>query len=382
MNYGRPLRFLAILLLSWVCARLYFISPFAGEDGGDAPALIAERMPDPIRVERPAEPSTGDTEYGVPRTEPSTGDTLVGVARTPARSSPGAAKPARRAIALARRPATPRFATRSAPPPFVTPPAPPLLRPIDPAPRQPAEFAAAAGSAAPPLLALQPDATAPAPVRARRLSGYAFAFVREGGGASGLAGSFSQLGGSQAGLRLDYALGRDPAKGLALTARAYAPLAVRPGREAAVGLKYKPLRNSSLAFVAERRIGLNRGGRDAFAAYAYGGVGPFALPAGFRLEAYGQAGVVGLKSTDLFADGQVTALKTVTSTDRVNVSVGAGAWGGTQPGASRLDIGPRVRAGLNLPGGRGVGLSVDYRVRIAGDARPGSGVAVTLDTSF
>jgi hypothetical protein len=63
------------------------------------------------------------------------------------------------------------------------------------------------------------------------------------------------------------------------------------------------------------------------------------------------------------------------------VRVGAAAWGAAQPGAARLDLGPR--AALSLPHGPAtVTAAIEYRVRVAGRARPGSGAAVTLSTGF
>ncbi|MCH2487899.1 MAG: hypothetical protein MK010_09195, partial [Erythrobacter sp.] len=67
--------------------------------------------------------------------------------------------------------------------------------------------------------------------------------------------------------------------------------------------------------------------------------------------------------------------------DLGEISIGAGAWGGVQRGAGRLDIGPSASVALRL-GRSPVWLSADYRFRIAGDAQPGSGAAVTLSTGF
>ena len=68
----------------------------------------------------------------------------------------------------------------------------------------------------------------------------------------------------------------------------------------------------------------------------------------------------------------------------MTLSGGIGAWGGVQSAAylaDRVDVGPSLRlrwAGAPLP----VALSVDYRVRVAGNAAPGSGIAVTVSTAF
>ena len=213
----------------------------------------------------------------------------------------------------------------------------------------------------------------------RRISGYGWVFVRSPNGGNGLAES-GQLGGSQAGLRLDYALGADPARGLRLSARISAPLAGK-GREAAFGIGWKPGAGLPLALTIERRIGLDAAGRDAFAAGVAGGIGAVALPADFRLEAYGQAGMVGLRHRDAYADGAAGALRPVMAVPGASVSAGAGIWGAAQPGVARLDVGPRIRATIDLGGAR-IGAAVDWRQRIAGDAGPRSGLAITLDGSF
>jgi hypothetical protein len=100
------------------------------------------------------------------------------------------------------------------------------------------------------------------------------------------------------------------------------------------------------------------------------------LPGGLRGEAYGQAGIVGARSRDLFVDGSARATIPVGP-----VEIGGGAWGAAQPGLARLDAGPS--ASYRLPV-RGANLRVqaDWRFRIAGDAAPGSGPALTVAADF
>jgi hypothetical protein len=126
----------------------------------------------------------------------------------------------------------------------------------------------------------------------------------------------------------------------------------------------------------ERRQAIGRGGRSAFALGVYGGVSGQRLPAGLRLDAFGQAGSVGARSRDLFADGSARVTMRAGRFD-----VGGGVWGGAQPGASRLDAGPHVSLRLPLAG-ESVRLSAEWRFRIAGDAQPGSGPALSLGTDF
>lgn len=114
-----------------------------------------------------------------------------------------------------------------------------------------------------------------------------------------------------------------------------------------------------------------------FALLGHGGVSDRSLLGALRLDVYGQAGIVGARARDRFADG---AVRIGLPVDR-RLRVGGGIWGAAQPGAARLDVGPHVS--LRLPAERAqIWIAADWRVRIAGDAEPGSGPALTLATDF
>jgi len=183
------------------------------------------------------------------------------------------------------------------------------------------------------------------------------------------------LGGSQAGARLTWRF--NPA--FAANLRVSAPL--RQGQrkfagEAAVGLSWQPLQSVPVRLMAERRkaVGAAGGGRDAFALLAEGGVYEKALPWEFRLDGYAQTGVVGARTRDWFVDGGAT----VTRPFLRRYAFGLGAWGGAQPGLSRLDVGPRMSMQIRP----GIRAHVDYRYRLFGSAKPGSGFAATVATDF
>lgn len=203
----------------------------------------------------------------------------------------------------------------------------------------------------------------------RRLTGSMWGIARQGV-AVGLPGG--QLGGSQAGVRVAYALGA--ARRTALTARLSAPLEGR-GREAAVGVEFRPAR-LPLRIVAEQRVPLD-GGRGGRAFYAVGGITPAPVAAGFRLEAYAQGGVVVRGRARGFADGAARLTRPVSGA----FDLGAGAWAGVQPGVARVDLGPTI--GLSLPvARRRIRVSLDWRQRVAGQARPGSGPALSIGSDF
>lgn len=194
------------------------------------------------------------------------------------------------------------------------------------------------------------------------------------GGRGGLAEA-GTLGASQAGLLASWRLGGGAPSSLFLTGRLSAPLGSR-GAEAAVGLEWRPSRRVPVRIVGERRQRIAGEGRSAFALLAHGGVSDRPLAGGLVLDAYAQAGVVGLRSRDLFADGGATLTRPLGP-----VALGAGLWGGVQPGLARLDAGPAASAKLRA-GPVAVRVAAEYRFRIAGEAAPGSGPVLTIGTSF
>jgi hypothetical protein len=203
-----------------------------------------------------------------------------------------------------------------------------------------------------------------------RLSFSGWAMVREGEGSQLAAGG--TLGGSQVGARLTYRL----TPSLALSGRVSSPLE-GDGAEVAVGVEWQPSAAVPVKLLAERRQAIGDDGRSDFALLAHGGVSGVPVAGPVVAEAYAQAGVIGVRDRDLFADGAVKLGVPVGG----GVSAGAGAWGAAQPGAARLDVGPQVT--LTLPGGPAVvKVAAEWRVRVAGDAGPGSGPALTLSTGF
>jgi hypothetical protein len=221
--------------------------------------------------------------------------------------------------------------------------------------------AEAAASAIPVSLAL-----AGAVDHAPRFSLSAWMLVR-GDVSPGLAAA-GQLGGSQVGVRARFAL----AERVHLAARLSGPLQSRLGKEAAIAVDVRPFRAVPVTLTLERRIGLDRGGRDAFSMGAFGGFDR-QVARGLRLDGYAQAGIVGLRRRDAYVDGSLRVARDVIGP----VSAGAGLWGGAQPGAARLDVGPQLvlRTG-------GLRLGAEWRQRVAGDARPDSGPVLSLGADF
>lgn len=193
---------------------------------------------------------------------------------------------------------------------------------------------------------------------------------------TGVAGSRSlatggQLGASQAGARLVYNWSRQ----IALAARVSSEVG-RRGGEVAAGMRVHPLINIPVWLTAERRqaVGQYGGGRNAFAVFLEGGLYRQPLPWRFSFDTYLQGGVVGVRSRDWFVDGAFAVTRPVFR----NISAGFGIWGAAQPGLSRLDAGPRVSMKVR----KNLNVHFDWRQKLVGNARPGSGPALTLSGDF
>ena len=294
--------------------------------------------------------------------------------------------------------AYPRWpAGAQAPPPYYVPHpyAIPAAAPAIPPPRPEWSLPSRAGSSAPEFyspikpidewevstLAAFPErrSSAPAPVlapgrvdgRLDRLQLSSWALLR-GSPAPGALATGGTLGGSQAGARLTYAFN----PWLAASLRTTSPVGGSRGAEVAAGVRVIPFRSIPVAITAERRqaISPHGGGRSAFALFAEGGLYRRPMPWSFNLDAYVQAGIVGLSSRDLFVDGAFAFTRPVYG----RFSAGMGVWGGAQPGVYRIDAGPRISVRVR----DNIHAHLDWRQRIVGNAEPASGPALTLAADF
>lgn len=209
--------------------------------------------------------------------------------------------------------------------------------------------------------------------QARRWSVDSWVLWREGGNGFNLPGAglpgaslpSGAYGSSQAGMVLRYRLSPSSGHRPTLYLRASSGLYRPRGEELALGLALRPLPKLPVALMAEGRVTRTATGdvvRPAFAAVTE--LPPASLPLGLRGEAYGQAGWVGGKDKTPFIDGQVRLDKAVTRAGKAEFRLGAGAWGGAQKGASRLDMGPS--ASFDLP----VGGSIPGLAPTTGSALP------------
>ena len=240
---------------------------------------------------------------------------------------------------------------------------------------EPFAFNAPAAFAPAPSRPGEAQSPPPPPPKLDRLQLTSWALLRNGLGNSSLAQG-GTLGGSQVGARLTYKFTPEIAASLRFSSSAGG---VR-GAEAAAGVRWQPFRSLPVALNVERRQRLGRfGGRSDFAAFAEGGLYQLPVALGFDLDAYAQAGIVGVKRSDWFADGAMTLTRPLWR----GFSGGLGIWAGGQsnePNGSiyRVDGGPRLTYQVR----RNVRIHADYRQRLVGDALPRSGPALTIAGDF
>ncbi len=333
MTGGRPLRFLALSLGGWVMMRAALLLPEIGSFPPSAiiPRLIKAIVPD-----------------------------VAAAVREPAPIPPLVEPPPPRTVVL------PQVRTVTQ-----VPPLPQIIE-------TPTGRSTAIVQARPAIVA--PVDTIPSPVsppiparNASRLNGSAWLLVR-GGPAGTVSGG--QLGASQGGMRLTYALG--DRRRVALAARIAAPLR-GAGREAALGIEWQPTR-LPIRLVAEQRFVLD-GGRGGPTVGVIAGYGPSDIAPGIRLEAYGQAGAIARDTIEGFVDASTRVTHPFGAVAGVRIDAGIGAWGSAQRAAERLDIGPTIVATMPVAG-KSIRLALDWRERITGTARPGSGPALSIGSDF
>lgn len=221
-----------------------------------------------------------------------------------------------------------------------------------------------------------------------RWSADGWAFWRQGSDAAPVSqGRVPIYGASQVGAVLQFRIAAAAARDPRLYARAYRALVRRGEHELALGASFRPVGKVPVRVAGEVRL------TDAAftnevrpSAYAVTELAPVRLAYGAQLEAYGQAGWVGGASATAFADGQASVTREVgvvakASDNALRLSVGAGAWGGAQDDAQRIDLGPTMRLDLTV-GDVPARLSLDWRERVGGQAEPDSGLAATLSARF
>lgn len=191
-----------------------------------------------------------------------------------------------------------------------------------------------------------------------------------------------QLGGSQVGTKVTTEI-RSLGKSLHLNGFARVSSALTPfeAGEAAIGVSLRHSGRLVSEIQVERRIKLSEGGRNDFALVGSTSIYDLPITPLIKLEGYAQAGVVGLKCRDLFVDASVRANQRLMRTKGSELSAGASIWAAAQPDVSRIDVGPQITLKQHIGKG-GFRISGEWRFRVAGNARPNSGPALTAGFDF
>lgn len=219
---------------------------------------------------------------------------------------------------------------------------------------------------------------------ARRWRVDGWALWREGSGfaRSPSTSRISGYGGSQAGATFRYQLAENSPRAPFAYARVSRALLDGGETEAGLGIGARPIASVPLTVQAELRV------TDAQTGVLFRPVvlavtefPSWKLSERVRAEAYAQGGYIGGDYATPFADGQVRIDRRVAQVGGAELRLGAGVWGGAQKDAARIDTGPTASLEFEI-GEVPIRLSVDYRTRVAGDAAPGSGVAVTIVGGF
>ena len=211
----------------------------------------------------------------------------------------------------------------------------------------------------------------------------AWLLLREGGSSALTGGARpASYGASQAGAVIAYRLAPSSRHDPAIYARASTALVTAGEAEAALGMRAKPVGGLPVTVHAELRA-TEYAGRVQLrpAAFVSAGIDDARMPLGLEASGYAQAGYVAGDFATAFADGRVDLTRDIEDNESLSLSAGAGAWGGAQRGAARVDIGPTLKLDLGLGDGR-ARVAADYRFRVAGNAEPSSGAAITLSAGF
>jgi len=232
-------------------------------------------------------------------------------------------------------------------------------------------------AAAPPTASLPQAGDGPT---GSRLSAAAWLMVRHDT-APAVAG-LPSYGRSQAGAVVRYRLAPSSPFDPQVHARATGALSGPLERDLAAGVSARLAAKVPLRVAVEMRLNrTDAGGELRPAVMAVSELPPMNLPQGFRAEAYVQGGYVGGTYATPFVDGQGRIEHRIARLGEAEVSAGAGIWGGAQKGAARLDAGPTAAVAFRLGDAQGR-VAADYRFRLAGDAEPRSGPALTVSAGF
>ncbi len=228
-----------------------------------------------------------------------------------------------------------------------------------------------------PILAAAPPSKLPPSSAKRQLSWSIWLFTRNSDGAS----PAPQLGAAQAGGRLTYGL-LSPTllTSLSASVRLARPLEGR-GFEISPGLSLSGGKAIPVEMIIERRIRPEKGNKDQWGVLLASGIAPREIRPGLTVEGFAQAGFTGTKTILPFAQMGAGIHRSAYSSPIAKVKIGAGLWADGQGKVGRIEIGPEIVTVVDT-GALDVRVSAQWRIKVAGNAKPGSGPALSLSTSF
>ena len=147
----------------------------------------------------------------------------------------------------------------------------------------------------------------------------------------------------------------------------------------ALGVAVRPLPKVPVTLVAERLFKAGSLARSDWQLRAYGGTSR--RVGGIDVSVFGEAGVIG-RRPDRFAGAQLIAERAIRLPGKIDLGLGLGAWGAVQTTdrtTDRVDVGPTLRLSREKTP---VQLRVEYRRHVAGNATPGSGLALTVSAAY
>lgn len=363
---GQPVVVLLVILGSWVAGRyLMWEPPYVAATGAGVP--VSGPAAASHRVREGAQPSVrvaNAVELPAGAALPVRPPAIVPAGPPATVSSPALFS----ALAPALAPAPAASASAARPGLVFVPVAPPAA--AGPVPAAPSVAAPASVAGAGP--------TAP-----RRWSADGWVLVRPRAGMAPLGFSVPTYGASQAGAILRYRLDPSRARMPTLYLRGSGALNGTGEVEGALGLSARPAPPFPAYVALEGRVTRMGDGTVHLrpVVMAVSEVPPLPLPMGITGELYLAGGYVAGKAATAFADGQGRVSHPLVRLGPVDFAMSGGVWGGVQRGAGRLDVGPGVTV-AGAVAGANLRLSADWRFRVAGNASPKSGPALTLATSF
>lgn len=221
----------------------------------------------------------------------------------------------------------------------------------------------------------------------QRWSGSAYTLVRNSGRTL-LTAAIPALTAAQSGAQVAYKLNPLSPQPFAAQARivtANDGVALNDvGAQAAVALTWQPIPAAQVA--VERLVRAGPKSRNAWTVRVAGG-GESLRPPGRRAwnawSAYAETGIIGTKRQDLYAASALRVGRAIGLNEKVALTLGAGVWGSVQHynvTAHWIEVGPSAQ--FRVESKPPVNVALDYRVRINGNADPGTGPALTVSTGF